>query len=89
MDGACQMNCRTASYSFEDSLKTGTSLLSTTDGYDTIGIGARYAINSSTEVSGGIAFTSVGDKTVTTSGIAGEFKDNSVTSIGMKLAYRF
>ena len=79
-----------ASYSFEaDSEATGTSLLSTTDGYDTIGFGARYTLSSGTEISGGMALTNVGDKTVTTSGIPGAFTDNSVTSYGIKLAYRF
>ena len=33
--------------------------------------------------------TDVGDKTVTTSGIPGAFTDNSVTSFGFKLAFRF
>ena len=79
-----------ASYSFEaDSEPTGTSLLSTTDGYDTIGLGARYTLSSGTIISGGIALTNVGDKTVTTSGIPGAFTDNSVTSYGIKLAYKF
>jgi long-subunit fatty acid transport protein len=79
-----------ASYSFEkDSEPTGTSLLSTTDGYDTIGFGARYTLNSGTEISGGVALTNVGDKTVTASGIPGAFTDNSVTSYGIKLAYKF
>ena len=79
-----------ASYSFEaDSEATGTSLLSTTDGYDTIGLGARYALSSGTEISGGVALTSVGDKTVTASGIPGAFTDNSVTSFGIKLAFKF
>ena len=79
-----------ASYSFEDSSEaTGTSLLSTTDGYDTIGLGVRYTISSGTEISGGVAMTDVGDKTVTASGIPGAFTDNSVTSYGIKLAYKF
>jgi long-subunit fatty acid transport protein len=79
-----------ASYSFEEaSESTGTSLLSTTDGYDTIGLGVRYKINSEIELSGGVARTDVGDKTVTTSGIPGAFTDNSVTSFGFKLAFRF
>ena len=79
-----------ASYSFEaDSEPTGTSLLSTTDGYDTIGLGARYTLSSGTIISGGVAQTNVGDKTVTTSGIPGAFTDNSVTSYGIKLAFKF
>lgn len=78
------------SYSFEEASEaTGTSLLSTTDGYDTIGLGVRYKINSGTEISGGAALTNVGDKTVTTSGIPGKFTGNSVTSIGIKLAFKF
>ena len=79
-----------ASYSFEDASEaTGTSLLSTTDGYDTIGLDVRYTLSSETEISGGVALTNVGDKTVTASGIPGEFTDNSVTSYGIKLAYKF
>ena len=79
-----------ASYSFEDASEaTGTSLLSTTDGYDTIGVSARYKINSEMELSGGFARTNVGDKTITTSGLSGAFTDNSVTSFGFKLAFRF
>ena len=79
-----------ASYSFEaDSEATGTSLLSTTDGYDTIGLGVRYTLESGTVISGGVAQTNVGDKTVTTSGIPGAFTDNSVTSYGIKLAFKF
>jgi long-subunit fatty acid transport protein len=79
-----------ASYSFEEASEaTGTSLLSTTDGYDTIGLGVRYSISSGTEISGGVALTNVGDKTVTVSEIPGAFTDNSVTSYGIKLAYKF
>ena len=79
-----------ASYSFEDASEaTGTSLLSTTDGYDTVGLGVRYTLNSGTEISGGVALTNVGDKTVTASEIPGAFTDNSVTSYGIKLAYKF
>ena len=79
-----------ASYSFEaDSEATGTSLLSTTDGYDTIALGVRYTLESGTVISGGVAQTNVGDKTVTTSGIPGAFTDNSVTSYGIKLAFKF
>jgi long-subunit fatty acid transport protein len=79
-----------ASYSFEDASEaTGTSLLSTTDGYDTIGLGVRYTLSSGTEISGGVALTEVGDKTVTASEIPGAFTDNSVTSYGIKLAYKF
>ena len=79
-----------ASYSFEDASEaTGTSLLSTTDGYDTIGFGVRYTLSSGTEISGGVALTNVGDKTVTASEIPGSFTDNSVTSYGIKLAYKF
>ena len=79
-----------ASYSFEDASEaTGTSLLSTTDGYDTIGLGVRYTLSPGTEISGGVALTNVGDKTVTTSEIPGAFTDNSVTSYGIKLAYKF
>lgn len=79
-----------ASYSFEDaSDATGTSLLSTTDGYDTIGLGVRYTLNAGTEISGGVALTNVGDKTVTASGIPGAFTDNRVKSYGIKLAYKF
>ena len=78
------------SYSFEEASEaTGTSLLSTTDGYNTIGFGARYAISSEIELSGGLARTNVGDKTVTSSGLSGAFTDNSVTSFGFKLAFRF
>ena len=43
----------------------------------------------SSGTSGGVALTNVGDKTVTTSGIPGAFTDNSVTSYGIKLAYKF
>ena len=79
-----------ASYSFEDASEaTGTSLLSTTDGYDTIGLGLRYTLISGTEISGGVALTNVGDKTVTASEIPGAFTDNTVTSYGIKLAYKF
>ena len=79
-----------ASYTFEDASEaTGTSLLSTTDGYDTIGLGVRYTLESGTVISGGLALTNLGDKTVTTSGIPGAFTDNSVTSYGIKLAYKF
>jgi long-subunit fatty acid transport protein len=79
-----------ASYSFEDASEaTGTSLLSTTDGYDTIGLGVRYTLSPGTEISGGVALTNVGDKTVTASEIPGAFTDNSVTSYGIKLAYKF
>ena len=79
-----------ASYTFEDASEaTGTSLLSVTDGYDTIGLGVRYTLESGTVISGGLALTNLGDKTVTTSGIPGAFTDNSVTSYGIKLAYKF
>jgi long-subunit fatty acid transport protein len=66
----------------------GTSLLSVTDGTRGVTLGARYTRNNM-NVSLGVNYTQFGDKTVTTLGQTGEFKDNSITTVGLNIGYSF
>ena len=80
----------TASYKTEEaSENTGTSLLSPTDGYEAIGAAAIYTLSNGTEITVGVNYSMVGDKTVTSSGVSGLFSDNRVVTSGIKVAYNF
>ena len=67
---------------------TGTSLLSTTDGQSGISLGGKYTSGEMT-VSGGVNYTRLGDKIVTTFAGAGQFKESSSTTVGLKVGYNF
>jgi long-subunit fatty acid transport protein len=80
----------TASYKTEEaSESTGTSLLSPTDGYDAIGAAAIYTLENGTEITVGVNYSMVGDKTISDSGVSGLFDDNTVVTSGIKVAYNF
>ena len=68
---------------------TGTSLLSPTDGYNAIGAAAIYTLENGTEITVGVNYSMVGDKTVTSSGVSGLYDDNTVVTSGIKVAYNF
>jgi long-chain fatty acid transport protein len=67
---------------------TGTSLLSTTDGQSGISLGGKYTSGEMT-VSGGVNYTRLGDKIVTSFAGAGQFKESSSTTVGLKVGYNF
>jgi long-subunit fatty acid transport protein len=80
----------TASYKTEEATdNTGTSLLSPTNGYNAIGAAAIYTLDNGTEITVGINYSRVGDKTVTTDGLSGLYDDNTVITSGIKIAYNF
>ena len=80
----------TASYKTEEaSDNTGTSLLTPTDGYKAIGAAAIYTLENGTEITVGINYSMLGDKTVTDGGISGVFDDNTTVTSGIKVAYNF
>jgi long-subunit fatty acid transport protein len=80
----------TASYKTEEaSDNTGTSLLTPTDGYKAIGAAAIYTLENGTEITVGINYSMLGDKTVTDGGISGVFDDNTTVTSGIKVAYKF
>lgn len=61
--------------------------LAPTDGYISYSLGGAYTFESGMELSGGIRYVDLGDTTTKT--IASSFTDNSVTAIGLKLAYNY
>lgn len=66
------------------------SPLAPTNGLTSIQLGARYTLNDNLELSGGVRYTMVGDAQPATADTArASFTDNSATSIGMSVAYRF
>jgi len=66
-----------------------TSLLSITDGYYGFSFGGRYLINH-LSIGLGVNQTYLGDVDLSLTGLPiGEFKDNTITSYGVKLAYNF
>ena len=75
------------SVGYEAATDEPASNLAPTDGYISYAVGASYDIGNGAEVSGGIRYVNVGD--ATTEGFGGEFEDNSVVAVGMKLAYNF
>ena len=80
----------TASYKTEEATdNTGTSLLSPTDGYKAIGAAAIYTLANGTEITAGVNYSNVGDKTITSSGVSGLYSDNTVFTSGIKVAYNF
>jgi long-subunit fatty acid transport protein len=83
-----------ASFNYEGSSEpTGGSLLSTTDGVRGITLGGKYTLDDMT-ISAGINHSKLGDKAVTVDAFApaastGNFNNNSVTTIGIKVGYNF
>jgi long-subunit fatty acid transport protein len=67
----------------------GKSTLSPTNGYTGYALGAKYTIDALT-ISGGINYTSFGDKTVSpTLSTSGKFSGNTVLSYAVKLGINF
>ena len=80
----------TISYKTEEATdNTGTSLLSPTDGYEAVGAAAIYTLENGTEITVGVNYSMVGDKTITSSGVSGLYSDNTVVTSGIKVAYNF
>lgn len=81
-----------ASFNYEGSSEpTGGSLLSTTDGVRGITLGGKYTLDDMT-ISAGINHSKLGDKAVSVAafgGLTGNFNNNSVTTIGIKVGYNF
>jgi long-subunit fatty acid transport protein len=67
---------------------SGTSLLTTTNGQKGITLGGKFT-NGQMTVTGGVNYTQLGDKTVTSFAGAGNFTNNSSTTIGLKVGYNF
>ncbi|AUJ64044.1 hypothetical protein B9057_06850 [Aestuarium zhoushanense] len=89
------------SVGYEKAAGDYTGNLSPTDGYTSLSLGGAYTFDNGMELSGGIRRVWVGDATsyspVSTTTPApgnlttpfGNFSDNSVTAIGLKLAYNY
>ena len=67
---------------------SGTSLLTTTNGQKGITLGGKFT-NGQMTVTGGVNYTQLGDKTVTSFAGPGNFTNNSSTTIGLKVGYNF
>ncbi|GGE26839.1 membrane protein [Primorskyibacter flagellatus] len=66
------------------------SPLAPTNGRKSITLGASYKLSDTVELSGGISKIWVGDAQPATGGVGrGLFTDNSVTAVGLKIAYTF
>ena len=67
----------------------GSSLLSLTNGYQGITLGGKYTIDNMS-ITGGYNYTQLGDKSVTPAGGAtGEFTDNTLTGLGVRVGFKF
>ena len=67
----------------------GSSLLSLTNGYQGITLGGKYTIDNMS-ITGGYNYTQLGDKSVTpTGGATGEFTDNTITGLGIRVGFKF
>ena len=77
------------SYSTEDGGgSTSADPFTLTDGYQTIGLAARYTKDNMT-FTAGYSYSKVGDVTVTVAPLSAAYKDNEVTGIGAKLGFSF
>lgn len=66
-----------------------TGNLAPTDGYRSVALGAKYAMNNM-DISGGIQYRAIGDATSTGAGGAnGTFTGNSAVAMGIKVGYSF
>ena len=60
-----------------------------TNGYQGITLGGKYTIDNMS-ITGGYNYTQVGDKSVTPTGLAtGEFTDNTITGLGVRVGFKF
>ena len=72
-------------FGYEKSTGVEASNLTPTDGYKSVSIGGAYTFENGMELSGGIRYVDLGDATTNIA----SFTDNSVTAIGLKLAYNY
>ena len=85
------------SYSQEDgSGPTTDDPFTLSDGSQGITIGARYTLDNNMTVSAGYNYTSAGDVNVVhevapgvPSGLTADYKDNSTSAVGIRLAFNF
>ena len=70
---------------YEKSTGIEASNLAPTDGYKSISIGGAYTFDNGMELSGGVRYVDLGDADTNIA----SFTDNSVTAIGLKLAYNY
>ena len=76
------------SVGYEDSTGETTGNLGPTDGMISYQIGAAYTLDSDIEISGGLRYINLGDAT-TDAPVSGDFADNEVIAVGIKLAYNY
>lgn len=75
------------SIGYEASSGDAASNLSPTDGYISVSVGAKYQVNETTDISGGIRYVKLGD--ATTEGLGSDFSDNSAIAVGFSIGYSF
>ena len=66
---------------------TGKSLLSTTNGNDTYGLGFKYFADFG-DLTLGYALSSFGNKAVTSVGVTANFNNNDATTVALKLSFK-
>ena len=77
-------------YAVEPEGSDNVSSLSPYNGYKQLSLGLSYKATEALEISGGITYRLYGDANATVSGTSmGRFEDNSLTGIGLKMAYTF
>ncbi|NBT52152.1 MAG: transporter, partial [Marivivens sp.] len=74
------------SLGYEETVGEPVSDLTPTDGYTSVSIGGAYTLESGLEISGGVRYVFIGDADTDN---GSSFTDNSVTAIGLKLAYNY
>ena len=72
---------------YENATRQAAGNLAPTDGYISYSCGGAYTFENGMEMSGGIRYVDLGDTTTQT--LASSFTKNSVTAIGLKLAYHY
>ncbi|MGI3164941.1 OmpP1/FadL family transporter [Pseudooceanicola sp. 200-1SW] len=77
-------------YAFEPKGSENVSSLSPSNGYKQLSLGLAYKATEALELSGGITYRVYGDANATVGGApVGRFEDNSLTGVGLKVAYSF
>ena len=62
--------------------------LTITNGYQGITLGGKYTIDNMS-ITAGYNYTQVGDVTLTAAGQTGEFTDNTITGLGVRVGFKF
>ena len=72
---------------YEETIGDPVGNLGPTDGYTSLGVGAKYQVSDNTSIAGGLRYVWVGDATTKT--ISSDFSGNTAVAAGFKVTYSF